>query len=106
MRTAIGERIVVDQSTSGVKLKYPASGVMMIPIPRAGILGGVEGLEAARNSSGIDGVTINIPPGQKLIPVPEGNKYLGFIFAHGNTSGQVEAYLRNAHSLLEFMIEP
>jgi len=83
----------------------PASGVMMIPTPSAGILRGVAGIEAARATRGIDDVTISIPLGQTLVPVPEGNRYLGFIFATAETPEAVDAALRCAHGQLEFAVE-
>jgi biotin carboxylase len=82
----------------------PASGVMMIPIPAAGVLRRVTGLAAARRVAGIDDVTISIPLGDTLVPVPDGNRYLGFIFAAGDTPEAVEAALRLAHAELEFTI--
>ncbi len=84
----------------------PATGVMMIPIPAAGTLRRVAGIEAARTTAGIEDVTISIPLGETLVPVPEGNRYLGFIFAAGDTPEAVEAALREAHGHLEFTIEP
>jgi formate-dependent phosphoribosylglycinamide formyltransferase (GAR transformylase) len=84
----------------------PATGVMMIPIPAAGVLHRVAGIEAARSLAGIDDVTISIPIGETLVPVPEGNRYLGFIFASGDTPEAVEAALRRAHDKLEFTIKP
>jgi hypothetical protein len=39
------------------------------------------GLEAARSPAST--MTITIPVGQEVVPLPEGNKYLGFI-ARGN----------------------
>lgn len=81
------------------------SGVMMIPIPRAGRLRQVRGLEHARSIPGIEDLTITIPLGQEVIPLPEGSRYLGFIFARGGTPQNVEDALRDAHSRLEFMIE-
>lgn len=83
-----------------------ASGVMMIPIPRAGILRRVDGLLAARAVPGIQDVTISIPVGDSLVPLPEGNRYLGFIFAAGDTATTVEASLRRAHGELTFVIVP
>ena len=71
-----------------------ATGVMMIPIPQAGVLESVGGLEAARRVAGVDDVTITIPVGQEVVPLPEGNKYLGFIFARGDSPEAVEAALR------------
>ena len=89
-----------------VELERPATGVMMIPIPAAGVLRRITGIEAARALAGIDDVTISIPLGETLVPVPEGNRYLGFIFAGGDTAEVVEATLREAHGQLEFTIEP
>ena len=82
------------------------SGVMMIPTPAPGVLCRVDGLEAARGIDGIRDVIISIPLGQTLVPLPEGHKYLGFIFAHGATAEIVEARLRKAHEQIEFTIEP
>jgi biotin carboxylase len=84
---------------------HAASGVMMLPIPRAGVLRRVDGLTIARAVAGIQDITISIPLGDTLVPVPEGNRYLGFIFSSGDTPEMAEAALREAHSHLEFVIE-
>ncbi len=89
-----------------VELERPATGVMMIPIPGAGVLRRVSGIEDACALADVDDVTISIPIGETLVPLPEGNRYLGFIFASGDTPEGVEADLRTAHSRLEFTIEP
>jgi hypothetical protein len=81
-----------------------AAGVMMIPIPREGIYVNTGGLEAARAQPGIEDVIITAKQGQKLVPLPEGASYLGFIFASGETPGAVEAALRSAHQRLDFEI--
>ncbi len=81
-----------------------ASGVMMIPIPRAGVLEGVHGLEAAKAIPNVTEVTISAHPGQRLVPLPEGSRYLGFIFSRANTPERAEAALREAHARLEFRI--
>ena len=83
-----------------------ASGVMMIPIPAAGILAAVEGVEEARAVPGVEGVEISIPLHHSLTPLPEGESYLGFIFARGETPGQAEAALRRAHACLRFTVTP
>jgi len=83
-----------------------AAGVMMIPISRAGVLRGVGGQERARAVPGIEEIRITIPVGQAVIPLPEGARYLGFIFARGETPGDVEAALRQAHGYLEFELDP
>ena len=82
----------------------PASGVMMIPVPRAGVYESVSGLDDARSVRGIDDVVITAKPGQKLVPLPEGSSYTGFIFASGVDPVTVEQSLRLAHSRLEFQI--
>ena len=81
-----------------------ASGVMMIPIPSPGILEKVDGVDGARAVAGIKDVTINVPVGETLVPVPDGDRYLGFIFARDGDPATVEAALREAHRHLTFMI--
>ncbi|HYK43352.1 MAG TPA: ATP-grasp domain-containing protein [Thermoanaerobaculia bacterium] len=82
----------------------PAAGVMMIPIPRAGTLARVEGLEDARAVPGIVEATITIRPGQELVPLPEGWRYLGFLFSRAETPEDAERALREAHRKLTFEI--
>ena len=83
-----------------------AAGVMMIPIPKAGRLRDVRGQENAKAVPGIEAVTILIRRGQSVVPLPEGQRYLGFIFARGESPDVVEAALREAHRRLEFEIIP
>ncbi len=83
-----------------------AAGVMMIPIPSAGILQRVDGIEAASALPLIEGVEITARVNYPLIPLPEGESYLGFIFAKGATAAEVEAALRAAHGTLTFHILP
>ena len=82
-----------------------AAGVMMLPIPHAGRLRAVGGVDQARAVDGVAGVEITIAPGQELVPLPEGSRYLGFVFARGREPHAVEAALRAAHAALEFDIE-
>lgn len=83
-----------------------AAGVMMIPIPMAGILQRVEGIEAAQATPLVEGVEITARVNYPITPLPEGESYLGFIFAKGATPAAVEAALRLAHSRLTFHIAP
>ncbi len=83
-----------------------ASGVMMLPIARAGILKQVRGVAAAEAIDGIESVTISVKPGQTVVPLPEGASYLGFLFARGDTPQFVEAALRAAHAAITFVIAP
>jgi formate-dependent phosphoribosylglycinamide formyltransferase (GAR transformylase) len=96
LRHALGEDV------SQFHLLPGASGVMMIPIPKDGIYRAARGLEEA--SAGVEEIIITATPGQRLIPLPEGASYLGFIFARGGSSQEVEAALRHAHSSLRFDI--
>jgi biotin carboxylase len=81
-----------------------AVGVMMIPIPAAGILKGVYGVEQAAAIPLITGVEITAKLHHQLVPLPEGASYLGFIFARGENPIEVEAALRQAHQCLHFQI--
>lgn len=82
-----------------------ASGVLMIPIDKSGILREVRGIEETRAIEGITGVDIAIPVGTKVFPPPEGDRYLGFVFARGTDPGGVEAALRKAMETAEPLIE-
>jgi hypothetical protein len=99
LRHALGEDV------SRYRRETPASGVMMLPIPRRGIYRGVHGVEAARTVEGIDEVRITAKPDAALVPLPEGRSYLGFLFARGRTTGAAEQALRSAHARLRFVIE-
>lgn len=99
IRHAIGEDI------EAVQREPQAAGVMMIPIPKAGTLREVRGVEAAVALSAVEDVRITIPLGQAVVPLPEGHRYLGFVFARAETPAAVEQTLREAHTRLEFVIE-
>jgi biotin carboxylase len=83
-----------------------AAGVMMIPIPAAGILQRVDGLDAAQATPLIEGIEITARVNYPITPLPEGESYLGFIFGKGETPAAVEEALRQAHSKLTFSIVP
>jgi biotin carboxylase len=81
-----------------------AAGVMMIPIPRGGVLEAVHGLEEAKDVPHIEDVAISAHSGQEIVPLPEGARYLGFIFSRAATPAAAEAALRAAHARLRFEI--
>lgn len=103
------EELILRQATglpvSHLQREQQASGVMMIPIPHGGILRGFTGVEQAKEVPGIDEVTITAPLNNCLVPLPEGESYLGFIFASGEMPDEVESALRQAHALLQFQID-
>jgi hypothetical protein len=82
-----------------------ASGVMMIPIPAAGVYRGVDGEAEALGVPGVTAVQITAKTDQQLLPLPEGSTYLGFIFAGANAPADVEAALRTSHARLRFRID-
>jgi len=82
------------------------AGVLMIPIPRAGILRRIEGTAAARAVPGIEEVVISVRDGHELVPLPEGSSYLGFIYAVADSAAEAESVLREAHSHLKIVTAP
>ena len=82
-----------------------ASGVMMLPIPMSGRLVEVKGREAALSVAGISGLDISIAPGRRVVALPEGDRYLGFLFAAGETPHDVDTALRAAQRELVIEIE-
>ena len=98
LRHALGLESAVSERES------QAAGVMMIPIPTAGVLRDVLGLDDARALPLIEDVTLTVPPGARLVPLPEGDRYAGFIFSRGQTADAVEQALRRAHDCLQFEI--
>ena len=95
LRHALGMGVV------GLTRETQASGVMMLPIRSAGILDRVSGQDQARAVDGVVGLEISIPLGREVVPLPDGDRYLGFIFARGETAEAVEAALRRAESRLD-----
>jgi hypothetical protein len=100
LRHALGEPL------DGWRLAAGASGVMMIPIPAAGVLRGVDGVEEARQVPGVTDVRITAKLGHPIAPLPEGATYLGFLFARADDAADVEAAIRRAHAHLRVTIAP
>jgi biotin carboxylase len=98
LRHAVGEDV------SGARPLSGASGVMMIPIAKGGIYESVEGTERAAAVEGIEDVIVTAAAGQRLVPLPEGASYLGFLFARGRSPAAVEESLRRSHAELRFHI--
>jgi len=100
LRHAAGEDV------SSLEREEDASGVMMIPIERGGVYEGVEGIDDALKTVGVEEIAITAKVGQALEPLPEGSSYLGFIFSRGATPQEVERSLRASHAKLRFQIAP
>jgi len=82
-----------------------ATGVMMIPIPRRGIVQGAHNLDSALKVADISDIQVTANLGQVIAPPPEGASYLGFIFAQGPSPAAVESSLRQARQRLVFEIQ-
>jgi len=83
-----------------------ASGVMMIPVPRSGVLQSVDGETAARATTQITDLRITARLHDPIVAWPEGSSYLGFLFARAEHPQDVERALREAHARLTFNITP
>jgi biotin carboxylase len=91
--------------TDGLVREDVAAGVMMLPIPASGTLREVGGQDEARAVPGVVGLEITVPKGRAVRTLPEGDRYLGFLFARGDTPGEVEAALRSAHACLDVVVD-
>jgi biotin carboxylase len=98
LRRALGRPV------DSLERERAAAAVMMIPIPRGGILEEVRGLDEARAVPHIEDVTISLHKGQEVVRLPEGSRYLGFIFSRAADPDEAEAALRAAHRHLQFVI--
>jgi biotin carboxylase len=106
-RTSLEELLVrhaLAMPATDVDREDDASGVMMIPVPKSGVLEKIEGEEPARAVSGIEGVQITARLHDFIAAWPECSSYLGFIFARGKSPAEVETALRQAHGQLKFEI--
>ncbi len=90
---------------SGLERAAAATGVLMLPIESAGKLDSIDGVADALAVSGVTDFNQTIPNGGYVLPLPEGDRYLGFLFAEGLRPEAVEAALREAHSKLDIRIK-
>ncbi len=102
---ALAISLAIDEPIA-VSKQEQAHAVMMIPVRQKGLLKRVEGLLAARQTEYIDKIDIVINQGHELIPQPEGNQYLGYIFSTADTTEQVVSAVREAHGHLKFVTTP
>jgi len=99
LRNAIG------RSRDDMRRQRVASGVLMIPTPASGILATVAGESETRDIPGITGIDFTIRPGGSVVAPPEGDRYLGFVYARAGSPEEVESALRKAMSTLEVQLE-
>lgn len=82
-----------------------ASGVLMIPTPESGTLLEVDGLEEVRSIGGVTGIDITMKPGDEVLAPPEGDRYLGFVFARAEDPGDVVKALRKAENTIQVRVK-
>ena len=99
-------RHALGRPLEGMARQPGGAGVMMLPIRGEGVLREVRGREAALAVPGVEGLEITIPPGRTVRPLPEGDRYLGFLFARGEGPAEAEAALRAAHARIEVVLDP
>ncbi len=100
LRHALGETLPAINGTG------PAAGVMMLPVPAAGIFNAIDGVEEAQTISGIDAVEVSARSGDRVLPLPDESIYLGFVFASGESPELVVSALRKARDCLQIRIKP
>jgi len=96
----------VGMDIPATSMPAPAAGVMMIPIPRSGVLKKVTGVEKAKAVPGITDLKVTAQLHGPIDALPEGSAYLGFIFATAESPQHVEDALRQAHQHLDIRIDP
>ena len=99
LRSSLGRNI------EKTKLIERAKGVMMLPIEKRGILREIRGIEAALSVKGITELQTTIRLNETLEPLPQGSRYLGFLFAEGKDQDVVKKALKKAWSKIEVVSE-
>ncbi len=87
------------------KLTGLTRGVMMMPTEKEGILMEVRGIKDALNVKGVTDLVMTVNSGERLVPLPQGDRYLGFIFAEGKDQDFVVNVLKNAWSKLDVILD-
>jgi biotin carboxylase len=97
-------RHALDLPLEDLARETSAAGVLMVPIPRSGTLVRVGGVEEAAAVPGVVGVEITVLAGRPVRALPEGDRYVGFVFARGADAARVEASLRAAQAALDVVV--
>lgn len=99
LRHALGMR------KESLRREHVASGVLMVPIPRSGVLRAVRGVDTVRAMPHIASVEITASVGSRVAPPPDGDRYLGFVFARATDPATVEETLRTAMDTIQVELE-
>lgn len=82
-----------------------ASGVLMVPTNEPGVLSGFEGEDLVRSLPGVTGIDWTITRGDRVVPPPDGDRYVGFVYARAGSPEEVEMTLTKAMHNLQVQLE-
>jgi len=99
------KNILGEKTSFGKNLEVIPSGVMMLPVPKEGIVKDISGLEKAKKIEGIVDVLILTKKGDKIQAFPKQSCYLGFIIAIGKTTGDTIKALQNSYDNIQIDID-
>jgi len=104
---SLEELVLADAMGCPVTAPPPSrpAGVLMLHAEAEGVLRAVHGVDEAAAVPGVTCVSMTMPPGHRVRPLPEGDRYLGFIFATGATAAEVAAALRTARERLDVIVD-
>jgi hypothetical protein len=77
----------------------------MIPTPDSGTLVEVEGLDETRAITGVTAVDLTMKPGTSVFAPPDGDRYLGFVFARAEKTEDVIEILRRAQKIIRVRVK-
>lgn len=82
-----------------------ATGVLMLPVTATGRIAATRGVDEARAVEGVTSVVLAVGVGERVVALPAGDRYLGFVFARAATAAAVEAALRAAWAAIHIEID-
>ncbi len=88
-----------------LQLEAEPAGVLMLSPRRAGRLVSIDGRESALRIPGVEAVDLTATPGSLVAPAPDGDRYLGFVFARAGSPAAVRAALEAARASLVVTVE-
>ncbi len=99
VRHALGERLESIDMVGG-------AAVLMMPVPKTGVVRRVEGIGRARAVPDVEQVEIDVSTGQVISAWPEGGSYPGFLFSRSTSPYEAEQALRRACSMIDIVVAP
>ncbi len=103
------ESLLIQNLTSSTLPRFELSktcrGVVMLPIPKSGIISDVKGVEEAKKIAGVTEVDITVSPGDSVCAVPDADRYIGFGFAKGPNQSTVVDSLNKVIDTITFVIK-